>query len=426
MSSVIPLRITNDHPAFAGHFPGDPIVPGVVLLDEALFALAAEHGLDLAGCTLASAKFPSVARPGEALELESVRDASGRVRFDLRAAGRTVLTATLDLPPPRVPRPEEERAVPTAKTSAVAPDWVNRAERGSSTLLTVMTWISLRMGRAVSRIVLHGIAAYFFAFAPLYRRNSIAYLRRALGRAPTPLDRYRHILWFATAIHDRVFLLNDRCDMFDVSIVGEELVRAAFDRGQGAFLMGAHLGSFEVVRSVGHRQVGLEVAVAMFGDNARKINAALMAINPALKLDVIELGHVATMLEIRARLDAGAFVGMMGDRSFRDEQLQMVDFLGSSAGFPTGAMRVAAMLRRPVYFMAGLYLGGNRYRVVFEQIADFSATERGGRAAAVQAAIRQYAAILERHCRTCPYNWSNFFDFWRPGSPGASAPAVQR
>ena len=108
--------------------------------------------------------------------------------------------------------------------------------------------------------------------------------------------------------------------------------------------------------------------------------------------------------DVRARLDTGAFVGMMGDRSFRDEQLEMVEFLGAPAGFPSGAMRVAAMPRRPVYFMAGLYLGGNRYRVVFELIADFSATERGGRAAAVQAAIRQYAAILERHCRACPYN----------------------
>ena len=424
MSSVTTLRIADDHPAFPGHFPGEPIVPGVVLLDEALNALAAEYSLDLAGCTLASAKFPSAARPGEPLELESERDERARVRFDVRAAGRTVLTATLEPAPARVPAPAPARAAPAAKPATTAPEWVSRAERGSSTLLKVMTWISLRMGRAVSRVVLHAIAAYFFAFAPVYRRNSIAYLRRALGRAPTPLDRYRHIFWFATAIHDRVFLLNDRSDLFDVSIEGEELVRGALERRQGAFLMGAHLGSFEVVRSVGHRQVGLEVSVAMFGDNARKINSALVAINPALKLDIVELGHVATMLEIRARLDGGAFVGMMGDRSFRDEALERVEFLGAPAGFPSGAMRVAAMLRRPVYFMAGLYLGGNRYRVVFELIADFSTTERGGRAAAVQAAIRQYAAILERHCRACPYNWSNFFDFWGSASAGGSTTAA--
>ena len=158
------------------------------------------------------------------------------MRFDVRAAGRTVLTAMLDLPPVRVPVAGQAPAPVGTKPVAGSPNrWVSCASLGSSTLLRVMTWISLRMGRGVSRLVLHGIASYFFAFAPLYRRNSIAYLRRALRRAPTPLDRYRHIFWFASAIHDRVFLLNDRYDMFDVAIEGEHLVRAALDSGQGAF-----------------------------------------------------------------------------------------------------------------------------------------------------------------------------------------------
>jgi predicted LPLAT superfamily acyltransferase len=83
-------------------------------------------------------------------------------------------------------------------------------------------------------------------------------------------------------------------------------------------------------------------------------------------------------------------------------------------------MRAAAMLRRPVYFMTGLYLGGNRYRIVFEQIADFSALAPGARTISVSAAVHQYAAILERHCRAYPYNWFNFLDFWqihRPAVP---------
>ena len=63
--------------------------------------------------------------------------------------------------------------------------------------------------------------------------------------------------------------------------------------------------------------------------------------------------------------------------------------------------------------MAGLYLGGNRYHIVFEQIADFSAVGPGARTISVSAAVRQYAAIIERHCRSFPYNWFNFLDFWQ-------------
>ena len=75
-------------------------------------------------------------------------------------------------------------------------------------------------------------------------------------------------------------------------------------------------------------------------------------------------------------------------------------------------MRVAAALRRPVLFMTGLYRGGNRYHVVFREIADFSNVTAAGRDAAIHAAIERYAQVLEQYCRSDPYNWYNFFNFW--------------
>jgi predicted LPLAT superfamily acyltransferase len=73
---------------------------------------------------------------------------------------------------------------------------------------------------------------------------------------------------------------------------------------------------------------------------------------------------------------------------------------------------MAAMLQAPVVFMAGLYHGGNRYTIRFEPIADFAATPRAGRDAAIAAAMARYAAAIERCCREAPYNWFNFHDFW--------------
>jgi predicted LPLAT superfamily acyltransferase len=74
---------------------------------------------------------------------------------------------------------------------------------------------------------------------------------------------------------------------------------------------------------------------------------------------------------------------------------------------------MAAMLRRPVFFMAGIYLGGNRYQIHFEPLADFSATPRGERDAAMRAAQQHYAGRLSHFCRLAPYNWFNFYDFWQ-------------
>ena len=301
-------------------------------------------------------------------------------------------------------------------------DWIRHRERGSNALLRVMAFLSLRLGRTLSRIPLYGIAIYFFLFAPNARRHARRYLRLALGRRPSARDRFRQILSFATTIHDRVYLISGQFEIFNITLEGEALMLAQSETGRGALLMGAHMGSFEVMHSLGRRQRGLEVTMAMYEENARKINATLAAINPHLVSDIVSLGRIDAMLNIAERLDRGAFVGVLGDRTLGREPVQAVSLLGERAYLPTGPMRAAAILRCPVFFMAGLYRGKNNYHVVFEQVADFSATPAGARNVAVRSAIERYAAVLDRYCRSDPYNWFNFHDFWRARAQQNSNP----
>jgi predicted LPLAT superfamily acyltransferase len=298
-------------------------------------------------------------------------------------------------------------------SSRARAEWVKSPERGSLTLLRIMTFLSLRLGRPAGRFFLYFIALYFFLFAPTARRNSTEYLRRALGREPTPRDWFRQVFYFASNILDRLFLVNERYDLFEISLQGEELMSQQLASGKGTFMMGAHFGSFEVMSASGRRQHGLRVAMAMYADNARKVSAMLKALNPANEAEIISLGQIEAMLRIRERLDEGVFVGILGDRRLGGEPGILVDFLGRPALFPLGPMRAAAVLRQPVFFMLGIYKGGNRYHAVFERLADFSGISASERDAAVEAAIRRYAALLEQYCRSDPYNWFNFFDFWR-------------
>ena len=281
-------------------------------------------------------------------------------------------------------------------------------------MLRVMTWISLRLGRHVARGVVHLIAAYFLLFAPASRRASSNYLRRALGRRVRWRDLYRHFFTFAATIHDRVYLVNRRFDMFDIEVHGEDTLRRLLADGKGLFLLGAHLGSFEVIRALGRKDTDVRVAMLMHQDNAQKINAMLAAINPEAVQDIIGLGHIDSMLQVRERLDAGNVVGMLADRTPGNDTLYPVQILGAHASLPVGPFRMAALLRRPVIFMTGLYLGGNRYAIHFDTLADFSTVAHGQRDAAVQAAITRYAELLDQYCRNAPYNWFNFFDFWQP------------
>ena len=184
-----------------------------------------------------------------------------------------------------------------------------------------------------------------------------------------------------------------------------------------AFLIGAHLGSFEALSAVGRHMTGTRATMLMFEENARKINQTLAAINPRATADIIGMGNVDSMLNVRQRLDEGGMVGMLADRTPGNEATLLLPFLGGYAAFPIGPFRLAALMARPVLFMAGIYEGGNRYFSHFELIADFSelaGATAAQRTAAIHAAIARYAATLEKHCRATPYNWFNFFDFWSP------------
>jgi predicted LPLAT superfamily acyltransferase len=290
--------------------------------------------------------------------------------------------------------------------------WVAHRERGNWTLLRAMAFVSVHCGRRASRPIVYGIALYFFLFAPTARRASRKYLNLALGRRATMADRFRQILSFASTIHDRVYLVNGRFELFDITISGQDLVEEQLTRGRGALLLGAHIGSFEVLHSLARLRTEVEVAMAMYEDNARKISAILAAINPSFEADIIRLGHLDAMLHIAERLEHGTFVGVLGDRTLGGESTQTVTVLGQRAELPQGPMRAAAILRCPVIFMAGLYRGANRYHLVFEKVADFSDSEAGTRSEAVHDAIARYAAMLDKYCRSDPYNWFNFFDFW--------------
>lgn len=93
--TLLELSIAADHPAYAGHFPGQPILPGVVLLDAALHALAAVEGV--AGCgQIRSAKFLSPVLPGEALTLHYSASSGGGFRFDIRCQTRGVASGVVE------------------------------------------------------------------------------------------------------------------------------------------------------------------------------------------------------------------------------------------------------------------------------------------------------------------------------------------
>lgn len=91
----VSLRIAADHPALAGHFPGFPIVPGVVLLDETLHAIEQALATEALPWHIGNVKFHHVVRAGEELLLDFESQADQQVHFELHASQVLVASGIL-------------------------------------------------------------------------------------------------------------------------------------------------------------------------------------------------------------------------------------------------------------------------------------------------------------------------------------------
>jgi len=298
---------------------------------------------------------------------------------------------------------------------SAASHWADTRERSNRAALRTMAWVATRLGRRFARVLLHPITLYFLAFAPAARRRSARFLERALGRRPRWGERYRHFHTFASAVLDRIYFVRGEFGAFDLAVEGHALVEATLAEGRGAFLLGAHVGSFEALHAVGAAGSGRRVAMVMYPDNARLVQGVLEAVAPGSGLAIIAIGRSTSTLAIRDWLADGGLVGLLGDRFLAgDAGIVELPFLGRAAPFPDGPLRLAMLLRQRVVFMVGLFRGGRRYEVRFESLADFRQppADAAGRDQAVRAALVAYVARLEALAREAPDNWFNFHDFW--------------
>jgi len=292
--------------------------------------------------------------------------------------------------------------------------WKQRPEGGGYVALWIIRSIARHGGRALARACLYPITAYFLIVRGPERRASRAYLSRVLDRAPTLWNVARHVHTFAATILDRVFLLSGQLARFDIEPVGLPALAARVDRGEGVLIFGSHHGSFDALRVLSLTRPALRVRIVLDIAHNQAITRLLDALNPQLARDVIDAGRdgVSIVLTIQEALARGELVALLVDRAGPGDASVRVPFLHGTAAFPTAPWSLAATLKVPIMLAFGLYRGGNRYELVFEEFSDGLDIARRQRSERIAAHVRDYAARLQHHVQRAPYNWFNFYDFW--------------
>lgn len=325
-----------------------------------------------------------------------------------------------------VPRALPDTA-PTSSASATTPHWRAEEERGSIFWIKAMVIFATMFGRGPARLIVAFVAFYFTLFSANARR-AVHVFRRHLGEPTGFWAAYRQVLRFAQCSLDTLFFLQGKTKYFTVSRNGHHHLERLRETKTGVILLGAHLGSFSAMRMQSAKE-SLPLHPVVYTKHAKRFNRVIEELDPGSKVSLIEMGEggeIDFMLSIREKLEAGAMIAILGDRTQAGKKNVTVDFLGGKAEVPAGPYLLASMLRCPVYFTAGLYRGGNHYELFCIPFAERIDLPRGKREEGIQRYAQQYADQLAEFCRKAPDNWFNFYDFWvRPEKDAApSAPAT--
>ena len=282
-------------------------------------------------------------------------------------------------------------------------------------------------GRPLSLVLVHGIVAYFFLTGRAHRRASLAYLRRvaaapggtaALGRRPDLWASFLQFRSFALSIFDRLVLWFGRERDMTFEVVGRQHYDRLLTPSRGAIVVGSHLGSFDALRALAHRD-GRVVNVLMYTRHAPRINALFRQLSPEVQVRVIQVDRdsMDTVLRIRSCIERGELVAMLGDRVEPNDRGRTcrVSLLGGPVELPEAPYQLAGLLGCPIFFMVALRGNGPSYRVFTEVLAERVDFERGERDKRIRELAAAYAGRLEHYCLMAPYQWFNFFDYWGDG-----------
>lgn len=292
-------------------------------------------------------------------------------------------------------------------------EWTEQKERSNTFTLKLICYIALNLSRGFSRLLLWPITIYFFVTSSSSRRASKQYLQKVPGLRGSYWEIIQHIHHFSAVILDRVYFLTDQFDRFTIDVINGEILDQIVSQNKGAILLGSHVGSFEVLRCLAIRREKLPLKILMYKDHNAMITKILDGLNPDVAGSVINLASPTALFEMKESLEDGMLVGMLGDRVLESEKKVSCDILGEKVNFPEGPFKLAKLLKVPVIGFFGVYLGSNHYEIHHELLYDGLEKDENKSSLSINVLTQNYVNSMERMIKKSPFNWFNFYDFWK-------------
>jgi len=300
--------------------------------------------------------------------------------------------------------------------------WSNITEAGFISGMRFLLWIYRNIGAWAFSLVSWPVVFYYFLTKRIARASSREFINRAYesGAAgitgpPGWRDELSHVRQFAQSTIDKFGAWVDASLLDNVTFPDRQLLLEQLNKGEGAVLLGGHLGNLEVCRSLSRATPQLKLNILVHTRNADKFNKLLKELHIHRELELVEVSELtpATAIRLSDCVMRGEFVAIMADRIpvASEGRTQRVDFLGRDMEFPVGPYILASLLKCPVFTLFCTNTGEG-YRVSCRKFSEQIVLPRHRKNEALAKYTQRYAKILEQEALGAPFQWFNFYPFW--------------
>jgi len=297
--------------------------------------------------------------------------------------------------------------------------WSGRT-RGGVSLFRVCAFLLPYVGRPGAWLGSYLIGGGFLILGGRTQFGMVDYWRRLRPGIPRPLlviRCWRHFASFGRILCDRM-LVYVRPNAYSLTCNdGVAQMRDALQRRQGCILLSAHLGNWELSGFwlPLYLQNRHPIYLVMVRDDIPALQHFVDERMRGSQITVIDpRDGMSASLAIVQALESGHPVCMLGDRVFGDQTSKEVPFLGSPARFPLGPFQTAAITGVPIFTCFLVKSRGAAYHLHVDAPWRVRQEPRGARRdQALAEAVAEWARRLEALVRRHPFQWHNFFHFWR-------------
>lgn len=289
-----------------------------------------------------------------------------------------------------------------------------------------MLWAATHLPRRLVEAIAAIIVFFFYLGAAPIRKRSKRYLNRVFALQKKEIPRfavYRHFLAYALSMIEKIRSWAGKMSLSELETQQDDLneLVSQIDSGKGAFVICSHLGNMEALRGLtgfrkNHSKKNFQVFPVINFSVTKNFNALLENLNPDWKgncFDADSIG-VETAVQMREKINDGDLIAIAGDRTSAHARNRFVSisFLGELAEFPEGAFALARILKAPIYFIFAFrkkdldITSPYEFHVIRSRTL---LTKKSG----VAELVSEFASYLERFCLKHPYQWYNFYDFWK-------------